>query len=70
MTESIHTRQVPAADVARFASTLSYGSLPEDCTVDGDAAAYDTAKATELFGWEPARSWRDAAEEDVPAPAV
>lgn len=35
-----------------------YGSLPDDCTVSGDAAAYSTAKATELLGWEPTRSWK------------
>ena len=42
-----------------------YGSLPDDCTVSGDAAAYSTAKATRMLGWEPTRSWRtvvDAAE--------
>ena len=47
-----------------------YGALPENCDVEGDASAYSTAKATELLGWEPTRSWREAAEEDVPAPTV
>jgi UDP-glucose 4-epimerase len=47
-----------------------YGALPEDYDVEGGAAAYSTAKATELLGWEPARSWREAADEDVPAPEV
>ena len=47
-----------------------YGRLPADCTVDGDAAAYDTTKAADLFGWEPTRSWREAAAEDVTPPIV
>ncbi|EMA28819.1 NAD-dependent epimerase/dehydratase family protein [Haloarcula japonica] len=47
-----------------------YGSVPDDCTVEGDAAAYSTAKATELLGWEPTRSWREAADEDVDVPTV
>ncbi|ERG88128.1 MAG: nucleoside-diphosphate-sugar epimerase [halophilic archaeon J07HX5] len=47
-----------------------YDALPADCTVAGDAAAYDTTKAADLFGWEPTRSWREAAEEDVTPPEV
>ena len=47
-----------------------YGDLPADCTVEGDAAAYDTTKARDLLSWEPTRSWREAADETVPAPQV
>ncbi|WP_306057333.1 NAD-dependent epimerase/dehydratase family protein [Natronococcus wangiae] len=47
-----------------------YGRLPEDCTVEGDAAAYSTAKAADVLGWEPTRSWREAADESVPEPTV
>ncbi|MEF8887727.1 MAG: NAD(P)-dependent oxidoreductase, partial [Haloarculaceae archaeon] len=47
-----------------------YGDLPADCTVEGDAAAYDTTKARDLLGWEPTRSWREAADEEVEPPAV
>jgi UDP-glucose 4-epimerase len=47
-----------------------YGDLPEDCAVEGDAAAYDTSKAEELLGWEPTRSWREAADESVAPPQV
>ncbi|TYL40609.1 NAD(P)-dependent oxidoreductase [Natronococcus pandeyae] len=47
-----------------------YGGLPEDCAVEGDAAAYSTAKAEDVLGWEPARSWREAADESVPEPTV
>jgi len=47
-----------------------YGALPEDCDVEGDASAYATAKATERLGWDPTRSWREAADEDVEPPAV
>jgi len=35
-----------------------YGSLPDDCTMSGDGAAYSTAKATRMVGWEPTRSWK------------
>jgi UDP-glucose 4-epimerase len=47
-----------------------YGAVPDDCTVEGDASAYSTAKAADLLGWEPTRSWRDAADEDVSVPTV
>jgi UDP-glucose 4-epimerase len=47
-----------------------YGTVPDGCTVEGDAAAYSTAKATELLGWEPTHSWREAAVEDVDVPTV
>jgi len=47
-----------------------YGSVPEDCTVDGDASAYSVAKAERLLDWEPRHSWREAADEDVSVPDV
>ncbi|MFY4813827.1 NAD-dependent epimerase/dehydratase family protein [Haloarcula sp. AONF1] len=47
-----------------------YGSVPDDCTVEGDAAAYSTAKATAMLGWEPTHSWREAADADVDVPTV
>jgi UDP-glucose 4-epimerase len=39
-----------------------YGNLPTECDIEGDDPAYSTAKATEMLGWEPTLSWRDAAE--------
>lgn len=33
-----------------------FGAVPEACTVEDDAAAYDVSKATEELGWEPTRS--------------
>ena len=39
-----------------------YGDLPEDCTIDGDAAAYSTEKAAQILDWEPAHSWKVLAE--------
>ncbi|MFC7132490.1 MULTISPECIES: NAD-dependent epimerase/dehydratase family protein [Salinibaculum] len=47
-----------------------YGDLPDDCTVEGDASAYSTAKAERLLGWEPTHSWREAADEPVDPPQV
>ncbi|KAB1190746.1 MULTISPECIES: NAD(P)-dependent oxidoreductase [Haloferax] len=50
--------------------TEHYGALPENCSVEGDASAYDTTKATRLLGWEPTRSWRTAASETIPTPQI
>ena len=47
-----------------------YGRLPDDCAVEGDAAAYSVAKAERLFGWEPTHSWREASDEEVAPPDV
>ncbi|WP_416841470.1 NAD-dependent epimerase/dehydratase family protein [Haloferax sp. DFSO52] len=47
-----------------------YGSLPENCSVEGDASAYDTSKASEVLDWEPTRSWRTAADESVDIPTI
>lgn len=38
------------------------GGVPDDATVEVDASAYATAKATRMLGWEPARSWNDVGE--------
>ena len=50
----------------------SYGGLPDDSAVaeGDDRGAYAIAKAERLFGWTPSRSWREAAEEDVPEPVL
>ncbi|WP_280586802.1 NAD(P)-dependent oxidoreductase [Halorubrum sp. Boch-26] len=55
----------------------SYGAVPDDCTVDpsavaegDDRGAYAVEKAKRLFGWEPSRSWREAADEDVAEPRL
>jgi len=55
----------------------SYGEVPDDCAVDGiaisegdDRGAYAIEKAERLFGWEPKRSWREAADEDVSEPTL
>jgi UDP-glucose 4-epimerase len=47
-----------------------YGRVPAVCSVTGDAAAYDVSKAAARLGWEPTRSWRDAAAETVPGPVA
>lgn len=39
-----------------------FGAVPSNCDVEGDVAAYSTAKASRLLGWEPSRSWKTAAE--------
>lgn len=45
-----------------------FGRVPGDVAVEGDASAYSTAKAAELLDWEPAHSWREAADADVAGP--
>ena len=47
-----------------------YGAVPEDCAVEGDAAAYDFSKAERLLDWTPSHSWREAATEEVAPPEV
>jgi nucleoside-diphosphate-sugar epimerase len=47
-----------------------FGEIPEPCELSGDAASISNAKAADLLGWEPAHSWRDAADEDVEGPTV
>ena len=45
-----------------------YGTLPDTCDLSGDEAAFSTAKATSMLGWEPAHSWKDAETDAVPGP--
>jgi nucleoside-diphosphate-sugar epimerase len=42
------------------------GELPAECTLSGSDSAISNAKAREVLDWEPAHSWREAAEADVP----
>jgi len=50
----------------------SYGTIPDECAVDegDDRGAYAIEKAERLFGWTPSRSWREAADDDVPEPTL
>lgn len=45
-----------------------FGTLPEECDLEGDQSIYTTEKACELFGWEPQHTWRKAADESVTGP--
>ncbi|WP_436907622.1 NAD-dependent epimerase/dehydratase family protein [Halosimplex marinum] len=47
-----------------------FGSVPDPCDLSGDDSSISNAKAADLLGWEPAHSWRDAAEEDADEPTV
>lgn len=47
-----------------------FGEVPDDCTIEGDDAAFSLAKATDVLGWAPKYSWRTAAEEVVEAPTL
>ncbi len=50
----------------------AYGDLPDSTTVaeGDDRGAYAIRKAERLFDWTPAHSWRTAATEAVPDPAL
>ncbi len=41
-----------------------FGELPEECDLSGQQAAFSTAKARKVLGWEPKHTWREAAEEE------
>ncbi|PSP51652.1 NAD(P)-dependent oxidoreductase [Halobacteriales archaeon QH_1_68_42] len=47
-----------------------FGEVPEPCDLSGEDSSVSNAKAADLLGWEPAHSWREAADEDVAGPTV
>ncbi|GGN99645.1 MULTISPECIES: NAD-dependent epimerase/dehydratase family protein [Haloarcula] len=47
-----------------------WGDVPERCELDGEQSALSTAKARGLLEWEPAHTWREAADADVPEPSL
>ncbi|MFU8868308.1 NAD-dependent epimerase/dehydratase family protein [Natronococcus sp.] len=46
-----------------------YGGLPEECALEGDEAAFTTAKAREELGWEPEHTWRETEAEEAVEPS-
>ena len=55
---------VPTADAIEAA----WGTLPEDCALEGEMAAFSSEKAADELGWEPRHTWRDAETADVEGP--
>ena len=47
-----------------------FGEVPEPCDLDGDESSISNERAAAVLDWEPAHSWRDAADEDVDGPTV
>ena len=47
-----------------------FGEVPEPCDLSGEDSSISNAKAADLLGWEPAHSWREAADEDAAGPTV
>ena len=47
-----------------------FGECPADCNLGARESALSTARARDLLDWEPAHSWREAADEPVPTPAL
>jgi nucleoside-diphosphate-sugar epimerase len=47
-----------------------FGTVPEDCTIDGEACAFSNARAAELLEWTPEYDWRTAADADVAEPSL
>lgn len=56
----------PTADAIEAA----WGDLAPDCDIEGDRAAFSTAKAKRDLGWEPVHGWREAETADVAGPRV
>jgi nucleoside-diphosphate-sugar epimerase len=48
----------------------AWGDLAPTCDIEGDAAAFSTAKAQDDLDWRPRHSWRDAETADVPGPRL
>ena len=46
-----------------------FGSLPDDCDLEGDESGFSTAKAQDLLDWEPTHSWTEAEDESVSGPS-
>lgn len=46
----------------------AWGTLPDDCDLDGEGSAFSVDKARERFGWEPLHTWRDAEDADITEP--
>ncbi|WP_290811929.1 NAD(P)-dependent oxidoreductase [Halovivax sp.] len=55
---------VPTADAIEAA----WGTLPDECSLEGDESAFSTAKARAELGWIPDHSWRQAERADVDPP--
>lgn len=56
---------VPTAE----AIDAAWGDLAPPCDIDGDDAAFSTAKAQAELDWQPTHSWREAETADVEVPA-
>ena len=48
----------------------AWGEHAPDCDIDGDEAAFSTAKAGRDLGWEPEHTWREAETADVDGPQL
>jgi len=48
----------------------AWGERPVACDLEGDEAAFTTAKAREGLGWTPDHSWREAETADVEPPGA
>lgn len=47
-----------------------FGQRPDPWDLAGEQSAFSLAKAREVLGWEPAHSWREAADEAVDPPSL
>lgn len=57
---------------APTASTIeaAWDDLVPECDIEGDSAAFSTAKARRDLDWEPVHSWREAETADVEGPRI
>jgi nucleoside-diphosphate-sugar epimerase len=47
-----------------------FGTVPDDCTLEGEQSAMSNALARDRLDWTPAHSWHDAESETVAAPEL
>ena len=48
----------------------AWGEHAPDCDIDGDGAAFSTAKARRDLGWKPEHTWRESETADVDGPRL
>jgi len=55
---------VPTAEAVE----ARFGTLPEDCELEGNESGFSMQKANDMFGWSPNHSWETAEHESIASP--
>lgn len=48
----------------------AWGTLPSECSLEGEQSGFSIQKARDTFGWKPVHSWRTAEDATVTEPGV